>query len=196
MSRIFSDTALIFIFVCLLTSGTLLVGCKKNHSNQPTPPVPAQPSVQSSKEAGGQTAQPEVQSEVKLNRQGMEHTKSHDYDAAIKEFTEAIEKYPNSDVAYSNRATVFMLQNKFEKAVADLNRAKEVNPKNPVIYYNLASLYSLQNQPSRGLDSLDRALGLGFNDYGFLLNDPDLNNVRKHPKFKKILQKHNIIFAK
>jgi len=196
VSRTFSDTALVFIFVCLLTSGSLLAGCKKNHSNQPIPPAPAQPSVQSSKEARGQTAQPEVRPEVKLNRQGMEHVKSHDYDAAIKEFTEAIEKYPSSDVAYSNRASVFMQQKKFEKAFADLNKAKEINPKDPVVYYNLASLYSLQNQPGRGLDSLDRALELGFNDYAFLLNDPDLNNVRKHPKFKKILQKYNVIIAK
>jgi tetratricopeptide (TPR) repeat protein len=131
--------------------------------------------------------------EAKLNlQQGMNYVKSRDYENAIKEFSLAIEKYPNYAVAYSNRGVAYMQQKKFNKAMDDLLKASEIDPSNKDIHYNFTSLYSLQNQLDRALDSLDKALSLGFNDYDALRNDPDLANLRKHPEFRKILEKHKV----
>jgi tetratricopeptide (TPR) repeat protein len=131
--------------------------------------------------------------EAKLNlQQGMNYAKAKDYDNAIKEFTLAIQKYPQYDVAYSNRAVVYMQQKKFNKAMDDLQKAFEINPNNPMVHYNFTCFYSLRNQLDRSLDSLDKALELGFNDYDALRTDTDLNTVRKHPEFKKILEKHKV----
>ena len=131
--------------------------------------------------------------EAKLNlQQGMNYVKAKDYDNAIKEFTVAIEKYPDYAVAYSNRAIAYMQQKKFNKAMDDLKKASEIAPNDPMVYYNLTSLYSLQNQLDRALDSLDKALELGFNDYDSLRNDPDLNNLRKHPEYRKVLEKYKV----
>ena len=129
-------------------------------------------------------------------QQGMNYLKPHDYDNAIKEFTVAIQKHPAYDVAYSNRAVAYMQQKKFNKAMDDLNKAVEINPNNSTVHYNFMALYSLQNQLDRALDSLDRALELGFNNYDALRTDPDLVNVRKHPEFRKILEKHKVFIYK
>ena len=85
-----------------------------------------------------------------------------------------------------------MQQKKFNKAMDDLKKASEVAPNDPMVYYNLTSLYSLQNQLDRALDSLDKALELGFNDYDSLRNDPDLNSLRKHPEYRKVLEKYKV----
>ncbi len=135
--------------------------------------------------------------EAQLNlQQGMNYMRARDFDNAIKEFTIAIQKYPNYDVAYSNRAVAYMQQQKFNKAMDDLQKAVQINPNNPTVHYNFMGLYSLQNQLDRSLDSLDRALELGFNDYDALRQDTDLNNVRRHPEFVKTLEKHKIFIMR
>jgi tetratricopeptide (TPR) repeat protein len=176
----------------------------QQQASQPAQPAPAPPPAPQSapaqtppaqvgKGSTAPTAQTEVPTEAKLNmQQGMNYLRSRDYDNAIKEFTVAIQKFPAYDVAYSNRAVAYMQQKKFNKAMDDLKKAEEINPKNPTVYYNFVALYSLQGQLDRALDSLDRALELGFNNYDALRTDTDLNNVRKHPEFKKILEKHKV----
>jgi tetratricopeptide (TPR) repeat protein len=155
------------------------------------------PPAQLGKGSTAPTAQTAIPTEAKLNmQQGMNYLRSRDYDNAIKEFTVAIEKYPSYDVAYSNRAVAYMQQKKFNKALDDLKKAEEINPKNPTVHYNFVALYSLQNQLDRSLDSLDRTLELGFNNYDALRTDPDLANVRKHPEFKKTLEKHKVFIMK
>lgn len=142
-------------------------------------------------------SQAAVPIEAKLNmQQGMNYMRGRDYENAIKEFTLAIEKHAAYDVAYSNRAVAYMQQKKFNKALDDLKKAEEINAANPTVHYNFVALYSLQNQLDRSLDSLDRCLELGFNNYDALRGDPDLNNVRKHPEFKKTLEKHKIFIMK
>ncbi len=159
----------------------------------PAAPPPAQLGKGSTDPAG----QAAVPIEAKLNmQQGMNYMRGRDYDNAIKEFTLAIEKHPAYDVAYSNRAVAYMQQKKFNKALDDLKKAEEMNAANPTVHYNFVALYSLQNQLDRSLDSLDRCLELGFNNYDALRGDPDLNNVRKHPEFKKILEKHKVFIMK
>ncbi|MCX8027440.1 MAG: tetratricopeptide repeat protein, partial [Thermodesulfovibrionales bacterium] len=139
------------------------------------------------------TAKSEPPTEAKLNlQQGMNYMRAKDWDNAIKEFTLAIQKYPQYDTAYSNRAVAYMQQKKFNKAMDDLKEAEKINPNNANTHYNFTCWYSLQNQLDRSLDSLDKALSLGFNDYDMLRNDPDLNNVRKHPEFRKILEKYKV----
>ncbi len=187
MIKKLSDFAVITIFVIFFVTSFLFAGCKDTQPMQPSMPVPSQGSA-----PGGtfeQPARPEI-------IQGLNFYHKHDYDKVIKAFTAAIEKYPNDEVAYYDRATVFMEQKKYAEAKNDLIQAVAINPKNPVPHYNLAALYSLQDQRDQALSSLDRALELGFRDIYFLFNDSDLNNVRKHPGFMKVLEKHKIVISK
>ncbi len=114
------------------------------------------------------------------------------YENAINELTLAIKKYSVYTEAYANRAVVYMQINKFNKAMDDLKAAEQINPKDPNLHYNYMAWYSLQNQLDRALDSLDEALTNGFSDYDSLRHDPDLKNVRKHPEFRKICEKHKV----
>ncbi len=173
--------------IAIVVAGLVMTaGCKKTEPQQAT-----QLPNQAGKGDTGPTAQAGVPAEAQQNmQQGINYMRSHDYNSAIKEFTLAIEKYPQYDFAYSYRAVAYIEQRKFKQAEEDLNKALEIHPDNAITYYNLAALYSLQNQSDRALDSLDHALALGFKDYDFLLKDPDLKKVRQSPKFKKVFEKY------
>jgi len=85
-----------------------------------------------------------------------------------------------------------MQQRKFNKAEEDLRKARELNPASPSVRYNTASLYSLEGKVDLALDEIDAALARGFTDYDALRRDTDLDNVRRHPEFRKVLEKHKV----
>jgi tetratricopeptide (TPR) repeat protein len=124
--------------------------------------------------------------------QGMTFAAMKDWDNAITEFSKAVDIDSRYAAAYANRAVAYMQQRKYNKALDDLKQAETLNPGDKMIHYNYIALYSLQNQLDRALDSLDRALDRGFDNYDALRNDPDLNNVRAHPEFRAVLEKHKV----
>lgn len=75
-----------------------------------------------------------------------------------------------------------------EALEADL-RLAGLRPKDPVAFYNLACSYSHLDNLDAAFDALHRAFDLGYRDYRHLLRDPDLENVRKDRRFKRLLDK-------
>jgi len=57
------------------------------------------------------------------------------------------------------------------------------------IYYNLSCTYSLLNQKKQALESLEKSVALGYNDYFHILEDTDLDNIRKEKRFVALLEK-------
>lgn len=62
-------------------------------------------------------------------------------------------------------------------------------PSNATAHYNLACSLSLSKRPTEALRSLWRAVDLGYNDVDWLIQDPDLEPLKDHPKFKEILSR-------
>lgn len=183
------------LVAALLTSGFLFSGCKKNQPTNPAPSSPMQASVfLAVKGFKGPEAIPA--DALRNVQQGIEHVRSRDYDAAIREFSTAIEQYPSYFMAYNDRAAAYIRRNNFDKARTDLTKALEINPDSPFTYYNFAAFYAIQRQAVPALDNLDKALELGFRDYDFLRADPDLNNIRENPEYRKILDKHGVFVSK
>ena len=46
------------------------------------------------------------------------------------------------------------------------------------------------------LDEIDAALAKGFSDYDALRRDPDLENLRRSPEFRKVLEKHKVFIVR
>jgi len=201
MVKSFGATVIMLVVAGLAMQAFLLSGCKKTQLQEQASSPSAITSAQTSGNSAKGPNQPAIQTalspEVRLLlRQGIEHMKARDYDKAIEEFSGVIGKYPNDSNAYNDRAAVYVRQDKFDKARDDLNKALQINPRDPVTYYNFASLYALQKQSDPALASLDKALEMGFNDYDFLRSDPDLNNIRKRPEFRRVLERHKVFVPK
>jgi len=62
----------------------------------------------------------------------------------------------------------------------------QIDPSDPAVFYNLACSYCLLKKTEEGVTALVKAVANGFNDFKWLLKDPDLAPLRKDPHFKKV----------
>jgi tetratricopeptide (TPR) repeat protein len=68
-------------------------------------------------------------------------------------------------------------------------RLARLRPEDALIYYNLACSYSLIQQYEAALAALDQAINLGYRDFKWMAQDPDLKNLREHEDYKRIRAK-------
>ncbi|MEW6158300.1 MAG: hypothetical protein AB1813_12760 [Verrucomicrobiota bacterium] len=68
-------------------------------------------------------------------------------------------------------------------------RLSELRPTDSMVHYNLACSYALTDRIEQAADALERALNLGYSDFKWLAQDPDLENLRQHPIYRKIRAK-------
>jgi len=69
-------------------------------------------------------------------------------------------------------------------------------PRNANAYYNLACSHSMNGRADRAAIALERAISLGYRDFKWLIRDPDLSALRKHTRFRRILQQIRAIRVK
>ena len=180
-----------------------LIGCGQQSSPPPPPPPPPQAQAPApAAPAPAAPGQPSLEVTQHL-KQGMAYISTaknayspaifnENINNAITEFSNAIKKDPGYATAYSNRSVAYMMQKKYNLALDDLKKAKELKPSDPAIRYNLASCHSLMGNVDLGFVELDAALANGFNDYDSLRKDPDIANLRKHPDWRKTLEKYKV----
>lgn len=66
-------------------------------------------------------------------------------------------------------------------------RLCKLRPDNALAHYNLACSHSLTEQITQAARALETAIDLGYFDFKHMIRDPDLENLRAHAAFKKIL---------
>jgi tetratricopeptide (TPR) repeat protein len=66
----------------------------------------------------------------------------------------------------------------------------QLRPEDPTAHYNLACRYALLKQRDMALSTLRRAVELGYRDFRFMLQDADLDSIRKDPRFRAILKEY------
>lgn len=60
-------------------------------------------------------------------------------------------------------------------------------PENATAHYNLACSLALSKRKADALRSLHRAVELGYVDFDWMSQDPDLEGLKQHPEFLKLL---------
>ncbi len=68
-------------------------------------------------------------------------------------------------------------------------RLVTLRPHDPVMHYNLACSYSLIGLTELALVILEQAVELGFDNAEHMVEDPDLENIRSHPRFREIVRR-------
>lgn len=62
-----------------------------------------------------------------------------------------------------------------------------LTPDNATAHYNLACSLALSQRPTDALRTLAHAIELGYADAAWMRKDPDLDSLRKHPRFLEML---------
>src|ERR1019366_8816977 len=67
----------------------------------------------------------------------------------------------------------------------------KLQPANATAHYNLACSLALLRRKGYALRSLQRAIALGYRDYDWMLQDPDLEDLKTHPNFFPLLEQRS-----
>lgn len=62
-----------------------------------------------------------------------------------------------------------------------------LEPDNSTAHYNLACSLALSRRKAEALRTLERAIALGYCDYDWMQQDPDLEGLKGHPAFQQLL---------
>ncbi len=64
----------------------------------------------------------------------------------------------------------------------------KLQPSNATAHYNLACSLALSRRKADALRSLQQAIQLGYTDFEWMSQDPDLEGLKNHPAFLNLLQ--------
>jgi tetratricopeptide (TPR) repeat protein len=68
-------------------------------------------------------------------------------------------------------------------------RLSKLRPDDALVHYNLACSFSLTRRLESSIAALEVAINLGYRDFKWMAQDPDLENLREHPDYKRIQAK-------
>jgi len=63
-----------------------------------------------------------------------------------------------------------------------------LQPQNATAHYNLACSLALSRRRAAAIRSLKQAVDLGYQDYDWMSQDPDLEGLKNSPEFKSLLR--------
>lgn len=68
-------------------------------------------------------------------------------------------------------------------------RLADLRPDDPLVFYNLACSLCLTDRFDDAVNALEEAIDLGYRDFKWLAEDPDLQDLRKRTVYKRIRAK-------
>ncbi|MBL4845939.1 MAG: hypothetical protein JKY65_10460 [Planctomycetes bacterium] len=78
---------------------------------------------------------------------------------------------------------------RFARAVREFQRALDNEESNEIAWYNLACTYSRWSKVDKALEALAKAIESGFDDTKHMGNDTDLDNIRRDPRYRAMINK-------
>ena len=95
---------------------------------------------------------------------------------------------PNDQIVAMHRQVHQFFQKKqYRKAAELLKKIIEAEPRDHIAWYNLACAYSLMRKKKDAIKALCLAVKAGFTDFMHISHDPDLNNIRNTPEYKRLM---------
>jgi hypothetical protein len=175
------------IAIALIAGGIFFFMSKGNTekessmSSAPVQTVPSSPVSTSSTSPGMAPSEAETKA---LKQEGQEQLKSGD--AASAERSSA--KAATNELL--KLAISKMAQGKFEEADKALLDARTMDPKQALTYYNTGVLRLKQNRVDDALKEFEACFIAGFNYFEQLDKDPDLDGLRKDPRFSDLVTRY------
>lgn len=114
---------------------------------------------------------------------------NEDLDFEITFYENLLKKKPDFVNALIALGDAYTRKGRYEDGLKIDQRLTRLKPDDPLIYYNLACSYSLLKETQLCLEALTRAISMGYSDFVFMERDPDLEFIRKDPRYRELLEK-------
>jgi len=106
---------------------------------------------------------------------------------AVAVAEKVLELKPDETRALYLTATPLARIGRMDDAVSWVERALFIEPEDPSVLYNVACFYAQTGEIEKALDCLENARLPGMANKSWLANDADLDPLRDHPRFQRIL---------
>lgn len=103
-------------------------------------------------------------------------------------FGRILERHPLYFEALRCHASNLAAKKRYQDSLQVERRILQLRPKDSLAHYNVACSYALLRQYDLALSALRKALEHGYDDFRYILQDRDLDSLRKDPRFKKLLR--------
>ena len=110
---------------------------------------------------------------------------SNDLDFEIQFFKGILSRDPQFAQALAALGDAYTKKGMYEEGLVIDKQLTLLRPDDAIAFYNLACSYSLLNQVSLAFENIKKAIRLGYDDFGYLMRDEDLRNLRKDARFMK-----------
>ncbi len=100
------------------------------------------------------------ENKVYVNR-GAAQQKLFEYDAALSDYSKAIELNDNNPNIFMYRGFLYYQKGNYEDALNDFNTVIEIDPENPFAYYNRGMIHTKQADEDKACEDFHKACELG-----------------------------------
>jgi tetratricopeptide (TPR) repeat protein len=114
-------------------------------------------------------------------------SKEQELDFEIAFFEGVVQNCPNFIEALIALGDAYTKRGRYKDGLWVDRKLSRLRPEDGTVHYNLACSYSLLEQSEECLEALTKAVRLGYREFRFMLEDPDLAFIRKDPRFGSML---------
>jgi tetratricopeptide (TPR) repeat protein len=110
-------------------------------------------------------------------------------DLEITFYENLLKERPNFVQALASLGDAYTRKGFYREGLEVDKALAKLKPEDPTVHYNFACSLSLVGELEQAVKELKKAVLFGYDDFSYILEDPDLENVRKLPQFKDFFSK-------
>jgi tetratricopeptide (TPR) repeat protein len=113
-------------------------------------------------------------------------------DFEIDFYERILRRDPNYVIVLRALGELLARTGRWERSLEVDLRLTHLRPRDGIAHYNLACSLAMQGAATQAVDALARAIDFGYDDFGHLEVDPDLDSLRQLPAYRALLQQHGL----
>lgn len=122
-----------------------------------------------------------------------EKSQKSQIDFEIEFFSGILERNPNYVDVLRVLGNNYTSKGDYRSGLEIDRRLARLRPHDRVAHYNLACSYSLLGMVESALIALQKAIEFGYDEFDYMQEDRDLQNIRKDPRFRELLENYGIL---
>jgi predicted Zn-dependent protease len=118
----------------------------------------------------------------------MPKAKAHDPAFEISFFEAVLRRNPDYESVIEILGGLYTRQGRIADGLKMDRKLVKLQPGNATAHYNLACSLALSKRKSAAVTELKQAVELGYRDFDWMQQDPDLEPLKTHPGFQELLK--------
>jgi tetratricopeptide (TPR) repeat protein len=112
----------------------------------------------------------------------------HDHEFEIQFYESVLKRNPSYPDVIEILGGLYTKHGRINDGLRMDRKLVRLLPTNPTAHYNLACSLALVKRKADALRSLRQAVELGYRDFDWMQQDPDLEGLKSHPDFIALLE--------